>query len=92
MTTILFFFFLIWAIKAVNGGIKHARQAKQTAYKEYNDPVIETLIQQRDLVSDMLNEIDMQLDNSPPNRDKLLKEKERLLNKLVTIENRIYKR
>ena len=49
----------------------------------------ESLQRQRAIICDLISDIDCQLDNAPPNRDKLLNQQAALYGKLATVENRL---
>ena len=49
------------------------------------------LQQQRDIITDLISDIDLQLDAAPANREKLLKDKAALYSKLAMVEQRINK-
>ena len=52
---------------------------------------LEALQEQRELIEDMLSDIEYQLDNAPKNRYQLLNRQYQLYSKLATVETKIHK-
>lgn len=98
MATILFFFFLWITCKAAKSAWKHDRakprgKTAQSAKIQTSLASLENLQQQRDILTDLLENIDFQLQFIPPEktREKLLKDKARLYGQLATVESKIQK-
>lgn len=102
MATLLFFAFLCLIYKAARAAIRAARTAgtRERGQPERGaDPLagklasLEYLQEQRDILTDLLENTEFQLSMCPPEkqREKLLKDKARIYGQLATVENKIAK-
>ena len=95
MTTLLFMAFVVLFFKGIKAGINRAKckPRKDTKQAGNNLQTLYSLQAQRDVITDMLSEIDFKLDMCPgeKTREKLLKDKARIYGQLATVENKIYK-
>ena len=93
---------LVFSVWAICKGIKSLTHAKPKASRKTvtaatttnnSMSVLITLQEQRDLIKDMISDINASLDLCPPEKQRytLLNRKQQLLSKLSTIENKISK-
>lgn len=102
MLTVLFFVILYLLYKAARAAIRAVRTAgtRERGQPERGaDPLsgklasLEYLQEQRDILTDLLENIEFQLSMCPPEkqREKLLKDKARIYGQLATVESKISK-
>ena len=101
MLTVLFFVFLYLFYKAARAAIRAVRTAgtRERGQPERADPLagklasLEYLQEQRDILTDLLENTEFQLSMCPPEkqREKLLKDKARIYGQLATVESKISK-
>jgi hypothetical protein len=102
MITILFILLIIGLCK-IPALIRHERRrmarnrpaTRQDTTPAKTTPATRTtatadsLQRQRDIICDMISDIDNQLDNAPPDRIKLLNQQATLYGKLATVESKL---
>lgn len=94
---IFLFFFLV--CKAIKAAARNDRQQQRGQPKRGADPMagklasMECLQEQRDILTDLLENTEFQLSMCPPEkqREKLLKDKARIYGQLATVESKITK-
>lgn len=95
MTTLLFIAFVVLFCKGIKAATRAGKRKpnNKSIQAGNNLQTLYSLQAQRDIITDMLSEIDFKLDMCPgeKQREKLLKDKARLFGQLATIENKIYK-
>ena len=92
----VFFVFIVWAVYAVSRALCRPRRkavAKAPAESEVtrNLAALEALQEQRDVINDMIRDIEEQLDNCPPEKTRYqyMNKKTALLGKLAVCEGKI---
>lgn len=99
MITILFFMFLFIAVKGIKSGARAIRGKPGTTPTAAENNIhsnlasLEYLQEQRDILTDLLENAEFQLSMCPPEkqREKLLKDKARIYGQLSTVESKITK-
>lgn len=99
MITILFFMFLLIAVKGIKDGTRAIRNKPGTTQTAAENTItrklasLEYLQEQRDILTDLLENTGFQLSMCPPEkqREKLLKDKARIYGQLATVESKISK-
>ena len=92
MELIVIFILFYAAGAAIKRAIRHKprqRMTPTTATGNSNLSALLALQAQREIYRDLISDIDYTLDNSPPGREKLLKDKAAILSKLATVETKI---
>ena len=94
---LIFIILTIWLVckgcKALTRIPKASRTTTQAKPKSTCIAALTALQEQRDLIQDMISDIDNELDNVPPEkrRYQLQTRKQQLLNKLASVESKIDK-
>lgn len=101
MATLLFFVFLYLIVKGIKTAIRtaKARRQRRGTPERGADPLagklasLEYLQEQRDILTDLLENTEFQLSMCPPEkqREKLLKDKAKIYGQLATVESKISK-